>query len=162
MKLSLKYLFLLFLPIIFYSFIRSNKNNFFQNSYKKNYNNQGIIGVWKTKNNDLKVEVFEVNGTIYGRLVDFLCNHKEKLPLIDHKDVKNPDPKNRNRSWLNTIVLFGLKKNGSNKFSGGFIYDLNNGKTYNASITFNNNIITVRAYWGIAFFGKSLVFEKVH
>lgn len=110
MKLSLKYLFLLFLPIIFYSFIRSNKNNFFQNSYKKNYNNQGIIGVWKTKNNDLKVEVFEVNGTIYGRLVDFLCNHKEKLPLIDHKDVKNPDPKYRNRSWLNTIVLFGLKK----------------------------------------------------
>ena len=63
-----------------------------------------------TKNNDLKVEVFEINGTFYGRLVDFMCNHKEKLALIDHKDVKNPDPKYRNRSWLNTIVLFGLKK----------------------------------------------------
>jgi len=162
MKLSFKYLFLLFLSIIFYSFISSNKNDFFQNSYKKNLNKQGIIGIWKTKNNDLKVEIFEINGTVYGRLIGFMCNHKEKLALIYHKDLKNPGPKYRNRSWLNTIVLFGLKYNGSDKLSGGFIYDLTNGKTYNASVTFSNNIITVRAYLGIVFFGKSLVFEKVN
>ena len=113
-----------------------------------------------TDKKDLKVEVFEVNGVLYGKLVEFTCNHKEKKPLADHKDDKNPNPKFRNRSWINTIVLYGLKHNKENKWIGGYIYDLTSGKTYSVSITLNNDEIDVRGYWGIELFGKSLIFKK--
>lgn len=128
--------------------------------YQKNDKNKDLIGVWVTENKDLKVEVFEVNGVLYGKLIDFVCNHKDKKPLIDHKDDKNPNTKLRDRSWLNSIILYGLKYNSTNKWSGGLIYDLTSGKTYSASVTLSNNIIVVRGYWGFEFIGKSLIFKK--
>lgn len=131
------------------------------NIFQKKDKNKGLIGVWTTENRDLKVEVFEMNGVLYGKLVDFVCNHKEKKPLIDHKDDKNPNVKLRERSWLNSIILYGLKYSSDNKWSGGLIYDLTTGKTYSASVTLSNNTIVVRGYYGFEFIGKSIIFKKI-
>lgn len=147
-----------------YSIIRSNnavcRTNINQRLSNKTVENKTILGLWVSENNDLKVEVFEINGVLYGKLIEFTCTHKEKKAMKDHKDEKNPDPKLRNRSWLNTIVLYGLKYSSTNKWDGGLIYDLTTGKTYTASVTLNNNMINVRGYWGIELIGKSLFFRK--
>lgn len=164
MKTFYKNTCLLFLIIGSFSFICSNKtfptNNFSQSLSKNTNKNKEVLGLWITDKKDLKVEVFEVNGVLYGKLVEFTCNHKEKKPLADHKDDKNPNPKFRDRSWINTIVLYGLKHNKENKWNGGYIYDLTSGKTYSVSITLNNDEIDVRGYWGIELLGKSLIFKR--
>ncbi len=157
---------LLFFILASCLFIYSNKTfpatDFAQKSGKKPDRNKEILGLWVTEKKDLKVEVFEVNGVFYGKLVEFNCNHKEKKALADHKDDKNPIPKFRNRSWINTIVLYGLKHNKENKWGGGYIYDLTTGKTYNASVTLNSDEINVRGYWGIELLGKSLIFRRAN
>ena len=159
---NIKILLILLLSLSAFTYPQTKKNikQFQQCATEKNGKNTELIGFWITETNDLKVEVFEVNGIIYGRLAEFACNHKQKLALKDHKDDKNPDPKLRNRSWLNTIVLFGLKYESIDKWSGGLIYDLTSGKTYSASVTLSKNTIVVRGYWGIEILGKSIVFKR--
>lgn len=135
-------------------------NNFNQSTAQKIDYNKKLVGFWVTENKDLKVEVFEANGVLYGKLVEFACNHKVKMAMKDHKDEKNPDPKLRDKSWLNTIILYGLKYESDNRWDSGFIYDLTTGKTYSASVSLNDNKIIVRGYWVFEVLGKSLVFKK--
>lgn len=156
---------LIFFIIASCLFICSNKTfpatDFARKLGKKTGSNKEILGLWVTEKKDLMVEVFEVNSVLYGKLVEFTCNHKEKKALADHKDDKNPNPKFRNRSWINTIVLYGLKSNKENKWSGGYIYDLTTGKTYDVSVTLSSDDeINVRGYWGIELLGKSLIFKR--
>ena len=119
-----------------------------------------LVGIWISENKDLIVQVFENKQLLYGKLVWFKCTHKEKKPMEDHKDEKNSNPDLRGKSWLNLIILSGLKYNGGNKWENGKIYDTNSGKTYSASVTLIENKIIVRGYWGIELLGKSMIFKR--
>ncbi len=157
--------YLLFLIINSFPFICANTavvriHNFNQSAAQKIDSNKKLVGLWVTENKDFKIEVFEANGVLCGKLVGFTCTCKVKKAMKDHKDEKNSDPKLRNRSWLDAIVLYGLKYDNGNKWDDGFIYDLTTGKTYSASVTLYDNKITVRGYWLFELFGKSLVFKK--
>lgn len=123
-------------------------------------NSNKLVGIWISENNDLIVQVFENKQLIYGKLVWFKCNHKEKKPIEDHRDEKNSNPDLREKSWLNLIILSGLKYNGGNKWENGKIYDANSGKTYSASVTLFENKIIVRGYWGVELLGKSMIFKR--
>lgn len=124
-------------------------------------NNQPLLGLWTTEAGDLTVEVFEVNDVLYGKLIGFSCNHKVKKPLKDHLDEKNPNPAYRARPWLNSLIVYGLKYSKKNKWEGGYIYDLNSGKTYSANVTMHGDKIDVRGFWGIELIGRSLMLKKI-
>jgi uncharacterized protein (DUF2147 family) len=124
--------------------------------------NEKLIGYWLSEAKDLKVQVYEANGKVYGRLVWFSCNHQIKLPLEQHFDTKNPNKKLRTRSWLNLPVLSNLEKKSDFTWENGKIYDANTGRVYSATVYLKSPTkMVVRGFYGIELLGKSMVFYKV-
>lgn len=123
--------------------------------------NEILNGVWKSTEKDLKVLVYNRGDVVYAKLIGFPYDHKTKKSMNDCLDYLNPDAKLRKRSWLDILILTGLKSVSKNKWSGGEIYNPHDGKTWSASVTLiNYDYLEVRGYWGIALFGKSMFFKR--
>ncbi len=104
---------------------------------------QGIVGKWLTEAGDAKVEIFEANGKVNGKIVWL-----EKGPYT--KDVHNSDQKLRSRNLMGVNILSGLTKKGD-KWEGGRIYNPKNGKNYKCSIWLEGNQLKVRGYIGFLY-----------
>ena len=102
---------------------------------------QTIIGKWLTEAGDAKVEIYEANGKVNGKIVWL-----EKGP--DTKDTHNTDEKMRSRKLMGVNILSGLTKK-SEKWEGGRIYNPKNGKTYKCSIWLEGDKLKVRGYLGV-------------
>ena len=102
---------------------------------------QTIIGKWLTEAGDAKVEIYEANGKVNGKIVWL-----EKGP--DTKDTHNTDEKMRSRKLMGVNILSGLSKK-SEKWEGGRIYNPKNGKTYKCSIWLDGDKLKVRGYLGV-------------
>ena len=102
---------------------------------------QTIIGKWQTEAGDAKVEIYEANGKVNGKIVWL-----EKGP--DTKDTHNTDEKMRSRKLMGVNILSGLTKK-SEKWEGGRIYNPKNGKTYKCSIWLDGDKLKVRGYLGV-------------
>ena len=102
---------------------------------------QTINGKWLTEAGDAKVEIYEANGKVNGKIVWL-----EKGP--DTKDTHNTDEKMRNRKLMGVNILSGLTKK-SEKWEGGRIYNPKNGKTYKCSIWLDGDKLKVRGYLGV-------------
>ena len=102
---------------------------------------QTIIGKWLTEAGDAKVEIYEANGKVNGKIVWL-----EKGP--DTKDTHNTDEKMRSRKLMGVNILSGLTKK-SEKWEGGRIYNPRNGKNYKCSIWLDGDKLKVRGYLGV-------------
>ena len=102
---------------------------------------QTILGKWLTEAGDAKVEIYESNGKVNGKIVWL-----EKGP--DTKDTHNTDEKMRSRKLMGVNILSGLTKK-SEKWEGGRIYNPKNGKTYKCSIWPDGDKLKVRGYLGM-------------
>ena len=102
---------------------------------------QTIIGKWLTEAGDAKVEIYEANGKVNGKIVWL-----EKGP--DTKDTHNTDEKMRSRKLMGVNILSGLTKK-SEKWEGGRIYNPKNGKTYKCAIWLDGSNLKVRGYLGV-------------
>ena len=102
---------------------------------------QTIIGKWLTEAGDAKVEIYEANGKVNGKIVWL-----EKGP--DTKDTHNTDEKMRSRKLMGVNILSGLTKK-SEKWEGGRIYNPKNGKNYKCSIWLEGDKLKVRGYIGV-------------
>ena len=102
---------------------------------------QTILGKWLTEAGDAKVEIYEANGKVNGKIVWL-----EKGP--DTKDTHNTDEKMRSRKLMGMNILSGLTKK-SEKWEGGRIYNPKNGKTYKCSIWLDGDKLKVRGYLGM-------------
>ena len=102
---------------------------------------QTILGKWLTEAGDAKVEIYETNGKVNGKIVWL-----EKCP--DTKDTHNTDEKMRSRKLMGVNILSGLTKK-SEKWEGGRIYNPKNGKTYKCSIWLDGDKLKVRGYLGM-------------
>lgn len=102
---------------------------------------QDVIGKWKLETGTAIVEVYQ-NGDIFNGKIVWLETPTEPdgSPAVDEN---NPDVKLRKRPLIGLNMLHGLKKDGS-KYSGGKIYDPENGKTYNCSMEVNGDLLKVR------------------
>ena len=102
---------------------------------------QTILGKWLTEAGDAKVEIYEADGKVNGKIVWL-----EKGP--DTKDTHNTDEKMRSRKLMGVNILSGLTKK-SEKWEGGRIYNPKNGKTYKCSIWLDGDKLKVRGYLGV-------------
>ena len=102
---------------------------------------QDVVGQWKLDNGTAIVEVYR-QGDVYNGKVVWLKNptFPDGSPVVD---VKNPDSKLRSRRIMGLNMLSGLKKVGG-EYTGGSIYDPNNGKTYNCSMKVEGDVLKVR------------------
>ncbi len=95
----------------------------------------GAVGRWKTiddKTGKVKsiVEITKAgNGTLTGKVVDILQSDRGPNPVCDQCDGAN-----KNKPVKGMTILWNLKADGSNAWSGGTILDPANGKTYKSKM----------------------------
>lgn len=121
---------------------------------------QSVLGKWKTIDDETGkekavVEIYEVDGKIYGRIVEILeVEHRyKKCTLCQGTDKDKP--------IMGLIFIKGLTKNGD-EYSGGKILDPKNGKSYKCYITLEgDDKLKVRGYIGISLFGRTQYWKRV-
>ncbi len=113
------------------------------------------IGYWLVENKRAvihleKCEKTKLCGTIHWIIKDGMT-----------KDEKNPNPVHRNRPLCGKKILWDFEADGEN-WKDGKIYKADEGDTYDAKITKNNDgTLTVRGFVGISLFGKSQKWTRV-
>lgn len=110
-----------------------------------------VLGTWINQAGDGQIKISVQEGKYVGVI---LGSTDPDSP--DRKDINNPDPALKDRSLTDLTILADLIYRGSNKWSGGWIYDPNNGKTYKCKMTLKDiNTLDIRGYVGIPAFGRS-------
>ena len=89
-----------------------------------------VLGTWKTETRGGVVEIVRCGTSICGRLVS--SDHLRSNPNL--RDVNNADAKLRSRPLKGLTILSGFKQDGA-AWSGGRIYNADDGKTYSAKVT---------------------------
>lgn len=112
-------------------------------------------GHWLTDDKDGTIEVSTTGtGILQGQIV---AGRGGK----DRLDSKNPDPAQRTQSLRGKLILQGMKYDGNGKWSGGTIYDPNNGKTYKAKVEIvGDNELKIRGYVGSPIFGRNEIWTR--
>ena len=89
-----------------------------------------VVGRWRTETKNGIVEIQRCGPSICGRLLT-----SDKLSTDPNlKDVNNSDARLRARPLKNLMILSGFKQDGGG-WSGGRIYNADDGKTYSAKVT---------------------------
>ncbi|MBO9708937.1 MAG: DUF2147 domain-containing protein [Caulobacter sp.] len=91
---------------------------------------QDVIGLWQTQTNGGQVEISRCGNSICGKLVN--SDHIKTNPGM--KDEKNKDPAQRDRTLKGMQMLWGFS-GGPDKWTGGKVYNANDGGTYSGTIT---------------------------
>ena len=88
------------------------------------------LGRWKTETRNAVVEIMRCGPSICGRIVtsDTLRAH------ADLRDLRNGDAVLRARPLKGLVFLSGFSRDGE-AWSGGTIYNADDGKTYSARVT---------------------------
>ncbi len=144
----------LILGILFFSF--SNI------TYAQYASGDAIEGIWETAEKDGRFHIYRDGDKYYGKLIYGKDFNDADGNL--KRDTKNPDPKMRNRTWKDAVMLHDFVYTEEDReYIDGQIYDLRYGKYYNAilRLTDNNNTLHVRGYVGISLFGQTVDWHRI-
>jgi len=125
----------------------------------------GLLGIWKTENDESKVEISrcgeKICGTIIWLKTPTYTNSRDGevgTPVIDQK---NPAPALKNRPVLGLRILEGFTSEDGNTWGNGTCYDPKSGKTYRGKINLTaTDRLELRGYVGIPLFGRSSVWTR--
>ncbi|HRD38348.1 MAG TPA: DUF2147 domain-containing protein [Bacteroidia bacterium] len=113
-----------------------------------------ILGYYMSPSGKSILKIYENNGKYYGKPVWM----KEPEML----DSKNPDVSKRNQKVFGSNAIRDFVFDGKDTWAKGYIYDPNNGKTYDCKITRDEKgNLNVRGYIGISLIGRTEYFVKV-
>lgn len=87
---------------------------------------EDAFGVWENPENGSHIKISKCGGG--------LCATVVKVKEAGRKDVKNPDPKLRDRPVVGVTIMNGGKKTGAATWSGK-LYNTLDGETYNGTLT---------------------------
>jgi uncharacterized protein (DUF2147 family) len=116
-----------------------------------------ILGDWLTQEKDGVIQIYRTEAGHYeGRVIGGSGD-------ANRQDVNNPDPNLRSRPLVGQVVLRGFKYDGEGKWSGGTIYDPNNGKTYKCYVEVidSGRRLKLRGYIGFSLLGRTQYWERV-
>jgi len=118
-----------------------------------------IIGKWESVDKEYTWEFLKSGETYIAKLI----TSKDALEADGKtfkKDIKNSDPKLRNRSLQGIIFITGLKYN-DGTYIDGIIYAFGGGTFYDCKGTVNGNKLSLRVYKGISIMGKTIEFNRI-
>lgn len=114
-----------------------------------------IVGVWYNTTKSGKVEIIKKGDKFSGKIIWL----KEPISETTGKpkvDENNPEEEKQKNPILGLQVLKGFSYDGEGKYSGGTIYDPENGKTYKCKMTLvDKNNLDVRGYIGFPALGRT-------
>lgn len=111
-----------------------------------------VSGTWLSEDGDGLIEI-RINGDeLSGRILGS-PNDDPDRPTTD---IHNPDPALRDQPLVGLNIFSGFSYDGDDSWSGGFVYDPNNGKTYRARIRLTGqDTLKLRGYIGISLLGRT-------
>ena len=117
------------------------------------------FGTWVTEGGLSRIEIFDCDGQVCGKLVWFEePNEEDGTPKIDDE---NPDETMQSRPLMGLQFLQGFDPSGPTAWGGGTIYDAESGKTYSSTIELtDDNTIEVRGYVLLPIFGRSQTWTR--
>ena len=120
-----------------------------------------IYTTWWTPNKDAKVRIFlATNGKVYGKIT--WLKEPNDANGNPKKDVNNKRDELKTREVMNLQILSGFSYDASYKWTGGKVYDAENGDSYDCVLTLKDkNTLNVRGYIQSPIFGKTVVFKRV-
>ena len=114
---------------------------------------QGIEGVWFNTEKSGKIKIIKKGESYLGSIIwleePTNANGSTKTNENSKDESKHADP------IIGLQVLEGFSDNGDGTFSGGTIYDPENGKTYKCKMTLQGDNLDVRGYIGIPAIGRT-------
>lgn len=129
-----------------------------------------ILGLWLTAPSDdgrAHVEVTKVDSKYEGKIVwleqpVYPADDEEGMGGKEKVDRENPDPKLRTRPIIGLKMVKGFTYAGDDLWSGGTIYDPENGKTYKCKMRLTEEgVLKVRGYIGFSLIGRTTVWTRV-
>lgn len=119
-----------------------------------------ITGLWKTEGGDSKLELFNCDDKICGKVVwlkapKYIDNSAG--PVGETKvDRESPDPALRNRPIIGLEVMKGLTAKGNSNWEDGTCYDPETGKSYQCKMQLESpDRLKLRGYIGISLIGRN-------
>jgi uncharacterized protein (DUF2147 family) len=112
-----------------------------------------LDGTWLFANR-VAVEIFECSGLACGRIVWLL---RPRTPAGQPDvDRLNPDPTLRQRLLCGLTIIWGLQPDGAGHWSNGWLYDPQDGTTYDVTAERTApDRISARVYRGAPLFGRT-------
>jgi uncharacterized protein (DUF2147 family) len=115
---------------------------------------EDILGFYMSPSGKSILKIYESNGKYHGKPV--WMKNPEKL------DVKNPDKTKQSQKIMGSLIIRDFVFDGSKTWNKGFIYDPENGKTYDCKITRDEKgNLNVRGFIGVSLIGRTEYFVKV-
>lgn len=120
-----------------------------------------IVGVWETDDHKVKFEMFDAGGSYSARAI-YGAQMVEADGKTFKKDVRNPDPKLRDRSLKGIVFLANLTWNARNRrWEDGKMYAPVSGRTLSARVSMVEGKMELRAYMGMPIMGRTMVLHRV-
>ncbi|MEM6796097.1 MAG: DUF2147 domain-containing protein [Acidobacteriota bacterium] len=108
-----------------------------------------IEGVWVNAAGDGLIEIRRQGESLIGVILGGTDGG-------DRLDALNPDPALRSRRLTGLTILEGFGRVSNERWTGGTIYDPNNGKTYRCNLELEDeSTLKVRGYLGVSLFGRT-------
>jgi uncharacterized protein (DUF2147 family) len=114
-----------------------------------------IEGEWLTPSKGRVLIYKAASGTFEARVLGGEMRKDKNGNSID-KDINNPNVALRNRLLIGLVIMKNTIANDSGEWSGGTIYDPNNGNEYSCKIWLDDaNTLNIRGFIGISLFGRT-------
>ena len=123
-----------------------------------------IFGVWLTEGGSAKLEIFPCGDKACGKVVwlkhpTFLSTSDGPLGM-EKVDLKNPDPKLRNRPIVGLQVMEGMTAQGE-WWRNGSCYDPQSGQTYQCKMRLESpSELRLRGFIGISLIGRTYALNR--
>ena len=114
---------------------------------------ESLEGRWLTGKRKVAVTLFPCQDAYCGR-IDWLAKPYRKDGTLKI-DSDNPDPSLRERPYCGIQIISDLRVKKPGVWSGGNLYNPQDGRTYDIEIKTDGEGLRVRAYLGIKLLGKT-------
>ena len=117
-----------------------------------------VLGIWLTSSGKAIVQIYKEDNRFFGKLIS-----GEDLYEADKKtlkrDTKNANPVMQANTVKNLVLLKDFHfKDGI--WTGGTIYDPENGSTYSCKMKIQGTKLEIRGYIGISLFGRTEIWQR--
>ena len=129
-----------------------------------------IVGLWMTDpdaaGGAARVEIRREGTSYSGRIIWlaeplYSTGEGPQWEGREKVDRENPDPSLQDRPIIGLEILRGFHYEGGGKWSGGTIYDPNNGKTYKCWMKLKDGKLKLRGYIGFSMLGRTSYWTRV-
>jgi len=125
-----------------------------------------VLGLWKTPDDDCKIEIFQCGDKYCGRIAElqepnYPADDKEGMAGRPKVDRENPDPTLRSRPLIGLVLMEGFTYVGKDVWEKGTIYNPDDGRSYKCKLTLSTpDRLQVRGYIGIPLLGGTSTWKR--